>query len=282
MKKTWICLLLAMLMALSCIAMAEEPVGAEPVDAAVADAGEVALDLPDDGFMDQPFAGEGSIAAEAGYLEAAEGAAAAPNAVAIDLSQGSDFYVGIPAQLNAVLDPADAQTTFTWKSSKKKVARVSAAGILTPLKAGKTKITVKTANKKKNTVAVTVRKNAVKLNTMPTKAQIKMFKNSWYLYPLSIQRDAKGNYILKICLINGLGNSKRITNLGLQMYVGDEMIAEKRWSKIRVSSRKGTAKAFKVKFKASELKNANPLLLPSYTGNIKFVMSVKPTLVYTK
>lgn len=51
-----------------------------------------------------------------------------------------------------------AITTYSWKTSSKKVATVDSNGVVTALKPGKVKITVTTANKKKATVAITVSK----------------------------------------------------------------------------------------------------------------------------
>ena len=63
--------------------------------------------------------------------------------------------VGTPFQLEPKI-PAGSKTTFKYKSSKKKVATVSADGVVTPLKKGKTKITITTHNKKKVTLTLTV------------------------------------------------------------------------------------------------------------------------------
>ena len=49
-------------------------------------------------------------------------------------------------------------TTYKWTSSNKKIATVSKTGLVTAKKAGKVKITVTTANKKKATITVTVTK----------------------------------------------------------------------------------------------------------------------------
>ena len=64
--------------------------------------------------------------------------------------------VGESVALTARLTPDDAATAFTWSSSKKAVAEVSDSGVVTGVKAGTAKITVKTANGKKDTVEVKV------------------------------------------------------------------------------------------------------------------------------
>ena len=59
-------------------------------------------------------------------------------------------------QLLPILSPANATTTYTWKSSKTSVAKVSKTGLVTPVKTGTAKITVKTANGKSASVKVKV------------------------------------------------------------------------------------------------------------------------------
>ena len=79
-------------------------------------------------------------------------------ATGIKIAQGKKATVsmGSTLQLTAQLTPVTARTTLTWKSSKAKIATVSATGLVTPIKEGKTKITVSTANKKKASITVTV------------------------------------------------------------------------------------------------------------------------------
>lgn len=66
-----------------------------------------------------------------------------------------DLQVGSTVELVPVLTPATAVTTYTWKSSKPKVATVE-NGIVTGVSAGTAKITATTANKKKATVTIAV------------------------------------------------------------------------------------------------------------------------------
>ena len=76
----------------------------------------------------------------------------------ISLKQGKTVTLstGQTMQLNAVLAPASARATLTWKSSKPKVVTVDGNGRLTPIGEGKAKITVTTHNKKKATITVQV------------------------------------------------------------------------------------------------------------------------------
>ena len=76
----------------------------------------------------------------------------------VSIAQGKAIKVNIDEtlKLDAVLSPATARTTLTWKSGKPKVATVDGEGVVTPVKEGKAKITVTTANKKKAAITVEV------------------------------------------------------------------------------------------------------------------------------
>ena len=60
-------------------------------------------------------------------------------------------------KLKAKLKPANATEKVTFKSSNKKVAKVTKKGVVKAVKKGKCKITVKTASGKKAVVKVTVK-----------------------------------------------------------------------------------------------------------------------------
>lgn len=80
----------------------------------------------------------------------------APAAVAISEKGPITMHVGETLQLNPALTPSTAKTSYTWLSSKKRVATVDGNGLVTALKKGRAKITVKTANKKKATIIINV------------------------------------------------------------------------------------------------------------------------------
>ena len=65
--------------------------------------------------------------------------------------------VGQSYTLKAATDPEDAETTFTWKSSKKDIATVTSKGKVTGKAVGRATITVKTANGKTATCKVEVK-----------------------------------------------------------------------------------------------------------------------------
>ena len=78
-----------------------------------------------------------------------------PTGVAIT-GGGVTLQVGQTLQLGAVVAPATARTTLSWKSGRRRVAVVSSTGLVTALRPGKATITVTTANKKKARITVRV------------------------------------------------------------------------------------------------------------------------------
>ena len=82
----------------------------------------------------------------------------APVSVSIDQGSGLSLNAGESVQLvaSATSLQGPAVTTYTWSSNKKKIATVSDTGLVTALKAGTVKITVKTDNKKKATITLKV------------------------------------------------------------------------------------------------------------------------------
>lgn len=223
------------------------------------------------------------VADEAGAEQSDKLFAGGPTAVAISASQGNVFYLGMgPSQLTVITEPAGAQTTLKWKSSKKKVVKVDKNGVITPRKAGKAKITVTTGNKKKSSMKVIVRRNLVDgINARPSKAVVRSIGRSWTLAPKSVERTAGGKYVCKFYLLNGLGKSKRINNMGLQLYVGGTLVAQKYIKRLKVSSGKGSTKVIKVTFGGADIVNPTPLLLPQYgAGSIQFKLTTMPSLTY--
>ena len=76
----------------------------------------------------------------------------------VSVAQGATVTIkaGQKLQLSAVLAPTTAKSALTWTSRKANIATVDANGLVTAVATGKTKITVRTANKKKATVTVIV------------------------------------------------------------------------------------------------------------------------------
>jgi len=79
-------------------------------------------------------------------------------ATSVTIAEGSSatLYMGETLQLTAVQKPADAETTLKWSSSSSSIVKVSKKGLLTPKKAGKATVTVKTENGRKDTIAIKV------------------------------------------------------------------------------------------------------------------------------
>ena len=79
-----------------------------------------------------------------------------PSGVSFPQGKEITVNVGSTVKLTPALAPATARTTYTWKTGKAKIATVDGNGVVTGLKEGKAKITVRTANKKKATITVIV------------------------------------------------------------------------------------------------------------------------------
>ncbi len=72
--------------------------------------------------------------------------------------KAANTAVGSPVQLRSLVYPTDASQAVKWSSSDKKVAKVDADGLITPIKAGSATITATTADGKKASLKLTVGK----------------------------------------------------------------------------------------------------------------------------
>lgn len=290
MKTRWIQKLLALTLVLALaipfVAFAEEEavladvegsqiVEVDPVDSA--DIGESELELAsEDETLDES---EGEYIVTQTYNANPN----APSSVYIDRTQGVDFWVGIGStQLNAVLTPNTASTSLKWKSSNKKVVKVSAGGVITPIKAGKAKITVTTGNKKKASINVRIHKNILNnIQTKPSKSYVKSMGRGFDFRVKSVERTAGGKYVASFYLLNNLGKSKKLTNFGVKFYIDGSEVASKYVSKINISSSKGSAKVFKVTFSGAEISDKTPRLLNTLEASqILFELTTTPRLYY--
>ena len=179
-------------------------------------------------------------------------------ATAVALSAATKtLLVGDTLQLGAAVYPETAVYTLSWKSSNAKVAKVSAKGKVTALKAGTAKITVTTNNKRTATITLKVKNNkADGISAKPSAATIKQYKGAWGLKLKSVEIKTDGKAVCEFYLINGLsGKSKRLENLDVSVLYDDVVIATGVFSKVSVSCAKNAAKVFKVTFSASQVAN---------------------------
>ena len=79
----------------------------------------------------------------------------APQSVSFDKKGPITMHVGETLTLTPVLFPGTARSAYIWSSSRKSVAQVN-GGVITAVKKGKARITVKTANKKRATIVIKV------------------------------------------------------------------------------------------------------------------------------
>lgn len=77
-----------------------------------------------------------------------------PESVALNHTGTVSLYTNMNLQLTAGFEPSYAQAELTWKTSNKKVAKVSSTGLVTPVKKGSAIITVTTDNGKSASVKV--------------------------------------------------------------------------------------------------------------------------------
>lgn len=82
------------------------------------------------------------------------------------------LYAGDTLSLKASLTPEETETALTWTSSKPKVAKVSAKGKVTALKAGTTTVTVTAENGKTATAKITVKALPKSVTLDKTKASL--------------------------------------------------------------------------------------------------------------
>ena len=94
-----------------------------------------------------------------------------PKKIALSKSEAT-LAVGDTLSLKKTLTPEDAETGFTWSSSRPSVATVSKKGKVTALKTGTTKITVVTDNGKSASATITVKPAPTKVRLNKTKATL--------------------------------------------------------------------------------------------------------------
>ena len=79
-----------------------------------------------------------------------------PKRVTLNLSGTMVLNLGETLQLSAVIAPAEADQKLTWRTSKRRVASVTAQGLVTALKPGTATITAKASNGKRARLKVKV------------------------------------------------------------------------------------------------------------------------------
>lgn len=274
---------LALMLAFSGFALAEdaEPVS-EPIDEAVLEQAEAQLEPPaEDWVAEGPDVSADGDGAEVAAFERQEDGTykVVPDSIAFDDWATTVFYTNrAPTRLTCRLNPSNAETTLTWKSSKPSVISVDDEGYVTPLKPGKAKITVKTDNGKKASLKVTVRRNFVdKINPKPTRADIDAIGSGWDLQLKSVEVIGLDRLVAEFYLINGAGKSKYIKDLGIQLKWFGSVVAKKRISKLKVACDKGKCKRIRITFSGKDVTFTDGLQLPGF--RIRAEVFTDPKLV---
>lgn len=123
--------------------------------------------------------------------------APAPKAVKLNASTAAigvgEKFSGLAAETVAPDGEDECATAVTWSSSNKKIAKVNAStGVITGVAKGSCTITVKTANGKKATCKVTVRKAPSKISSMEPKSG-KLTVGQVGQYKVTLPKDCGGS-----------------------------------------------------------------------------------------
>lgn len=196
----------------------------------------------------------------------------------------SILTVGDVYDLNQCLliDGYNPSDIVSWKSSRSGVVKIARDGTLTALKKGSAKITVKTNDRKKRTIRVSVKKNAINgIYSKPSKSEAVALGEAFSIMPKSLKHTGK-RIEAEFYLLNG--SNKRIRylrDLDLEIYLGSRKnkLVGGNFSKIKVSSKKKGVSTFKVAFQASSalMKNVHFADYPAnqvyYTFSTKYFYS---------
>ena len=184
-----------------------------------------------------------------------------PSSVYFAEGAAINLYAGQSKALTPQLSPSTAVTTYTWKTSRSKIVKVS-GGVITGVAKGTAKITVTTANKKKATITVRVLANKVdNLNPAPTAADIAAIGRNWTVRLKSVEILGGGKVAVEFYLLNGLGTSKQIQNLYVDLWMGSIPLVRGTINKVSVNCGRSRSKVFKVTFKGSQVLTSS-LVLP--------------------
>ncbi|MBR1821682.1 MAG: Ig-like domain-containing protein [Clostridia bacterium] len=108
----------------------------------------------DQDYYYQVYAHNASITSRSAV--AVEARPVSPDSVTLSASGTVKLYRNATLQLTVNYAPSNAMAKLTWKSSKTKIAKVDADGLVTPLKKGSTIISVTTDNGKSASVKIKV------------------------------------------------------------------------------------------------------------------------------
>ena len=184
-----------------------------------------------------------------------------PSSVYFAEGAAINIYAGQSKALTPQLSPSTAVTTYTWKTSRSKIVKVS-GGVITGVVKGTAKITVTTANKKKATITVKVLANKVdNLNPAPTSSDITAIGRNWTVRLKSVEILGGGKVAVECYLLNGLGTSKQIQNLYVDLWMGNIPLVRGTINKVSVKCGRSRSKVFKVTFKGSQVLTSS-LVLP--------------------
>lgn len=129
----------------------------------------------------------------------------------VSLPVSATLTEGQSITLTPVLSPSNASTNFTWSTENSFIASVSSSGKVTGISAGTTVITVETANGKKASCSVTVKKTPSQPDGVFLPESLSIIEGYNYtLKPILSPEDAETTYTWassnkKIAIVNSLG-----------------------------------------------------------------------------
>lgn len=164
-----------------------------------------------------------------------------------------NLLVGQSVALHPVFAPAGSVTTYTWKSSKKKIVSV-ADGVVTAKKTGSSVITVTTANKIKGSITVNVIPNKVdNISPAPTASEIYSIGANWTVKLKSVEILEGNKVALEFYLLNGLGSAKQVLNFYIDLWVYGVRLVHGTVAKSSAKGKKYQPSVFKVTYPAEAL-----------------------------
>ena len=113
---------------------------------------------------------------------------------------------------------------LTWSTSNKKVVTVSKAGVLKAVGPGSAKITVKTANGRKTSLTVNVRRNKIdNINPRPAASEVYNYHDRVMFRLKSVEIVNSKKVVVEYYIINGYSDKlKKITSFHHEVWFDDE------------------------------------------------------------
>ena len=202
-----------------------------------------------------------------------------PSAVAFAEGAAINLRIGQSAGLTPVLAPSWAATAYTWKSSKKGIAKVE-NGVVTGVKVGSCVITATTSNKLTASITVNVLPNkADNISVAPTVSQIQSIGRNWTMLLKSVEILPNNKVAMEFFMLNGLGKSSQIVDFSIDLWVRGIHLVNGFVKKSSAKTSKHVPAVVKITFPATALLTPN-VDLTSMTPYDFYINSIDGKLKY--